>query len=99
MNLKFISSNKYADLLIKENIIDILFGETMHPELLKRCGSILVFLANKNQINKEIIEKIWMSSIVSLFYVIVFNNIYQGKHESIIHLIWKVIIEACHVCL
>lgn len=65
--------------LIEEKIAETIFGEGAHPEILKRAGPVLIFLAQHNCLTEEIVDMVWKSQ--------------QGKHEETVRVVYNMIIE------
>lgn len=51
----------YLTKWIRENkILELsLLGDSVHPELIKRCSEIAVFLCKNNAFSNDMIDKIW----------------------------------------
>jgi ubiquitin carboxyl-terminal hydrolase 34 len=69
-----IDAPKLAQWLRKNNILEQLYGENMHPELVRRCVDIPRFLSSEGELEDKQLDLIWEAS--------------EGKHESICHLIY-----------
>eukprot|EP01127_Copromyxa_protea_P022514 TRINITY_DN8090_c0_g1_i1.p1 TRINITY_DN8090_c0_g1~~TRINITY_DN8090_c0_g1_i1.p1 ORF type:complete len:2714 (-),score=433.50 TRINITY_DN8090_c0_g1_i1:44-7879(-) len=65
--------------LCGENIVEYLFGEQAHPEILKRSHPILCLLAHEGEITPKHLDLIW-AFVTS-----------EGKHESIVHMCWSLL--------
>eukprot|EP01133_Synstelium_polycarpum_P007566 gene7566-8852_t len=63
---------------IKENkLVEQLYGETMHIQLLQKCTDILKFLAEKKAFERKYLDLMW--------------NAAEGKHETIENVIYETI--------
>jgi hypothetical protein len=69
-----IDSPALAQWLRTNNILEQLYGENMHPELVRRCVDIPRFLSSEGMLEDKHLDLIWEAS--------------EGKHESICHLIY-----------
>ena len=70
--------NSFLVSWIRNNdIMDQLYGDNLHPELVKRSIEIPIFLAKENSLTENDIEFIW--------------NAGAHKHEAITHVIYNVI--------
>jgi hypothetical protein len=56
-----------------------MFGDGAHPEILKRAGPVIIFLATNNCITQEMIDMIWASQ--------------KGKHEETVRIVYNLILE------
>ena len=52
--IKWIRDNQILEFLLT--------GESIHPELVKRCADVAVFLCRHNQFPNDLIEKIWATN-------------------------------------
>ena len=73
-----LSSDDLADWMKQNSILEKILNENAHAELIKRTSTILIFLAKKERLTKEIIELLWKSQ--------------QDKHEDIIRVVYDIII-------
>ena len=71
------NSEYLAEWIIKNNILGIILNENAHAELVKRTSYILIFLAKKKLISKDIIELLWKCQ--------------QDKHEDIIRVVYNTV--------
>lgn len=55
-----------ARFLVKDQVLQYLFKEGAHPELLRRLGPLLRFLASKNELTLEFFDELWQCSLVRL---------------------------------
>lgn len=56
---KYISAESLRDWLLEQKVIEIIFGENTHTEIVKRASSILKFLANESSLPAEAIDLVW----------------------------------------
>jgi len=76
-DIKYIDSDYVIQWIKEKKLIEYIFGDTGHPELIKRCRPILRFLAFRDEITEAHLDLMWAASI--------------GKHESIMHEVWEII--------
>jgi len=65
--------------LLDRRLVELIFGENIHVQLVKRAGDILRFMALHGALTDEHVALIWDAT--------------QGKHESVSHAIYSVIVE------
>ena len=73
----FFTSDYLAQWIVQNNILGIILNENAHAELVKRTSNILIFLAKKKVITKDMIELLWKCQ--------------QDKHEDIIRVVYDTI--------
>lgn len=73
-----LTSDDLLSWMMQNNILEKILNENAHAELIKRTSPILIFLAKKDKLTKEIIELLWKSQ--------------QDKHEDIIRVVYEIII-------
>jgi len=73
----WLTSEYLTKWIVQHNILGIILNENTHAELVKRTSHILIFLAKKKAITKEIIELLWKCQ--------------QDKHEDIIRVVYDTI--------
>lgn len=56
---KWLTAESMKNWIIQEKILDIVFGENTHLEIVKRSGCILKFLAKQGAFPAEAVELIW----------------------------------------
>ena len=66
-----------AKWIISNKILEVIFNENVHSELVKKSKNILIFLARKDMVTAEIIELVWKSQI--------------DKHEDIVRAVYDTI--------
>jgi len=67
----------FLEWIQKEKLVECLFGETSHHELMRRAPSVLRLLAFHRLITTAHVDIIWDAAI--------------GKHETIMHQIWELL--------
>lgn len=67
------------DWILNNKVLDIIFGENTHIEIVKRGGSILKFLAKQNALPEDSVELIWRCQ--------------QGKHAEMVRVVYSIIQE------
>jgi hypothetical protein len=62
---KFLTQNAFSEFLIQNEVLEQIFCESPHPELIKRSLTILYLRANyrNNPINDSLVEHIWTCCI------------------------------------
>ncbi|KAJ5078510.1 ubiquitin carboxyl-terminal hydrolase 34 [Anaeramoeba ignava] len=58
-SFEWLNTENLIDWIEEEKIVDLLINERMHPEILKRSGSIFEFLAKYDKLTMNQFEKIW----------------------------------------
>jgi|LauGreDrversion4_2_1035121.scaffolds.fasta_scaffold14831_4 hypothetical protein len=76
---KFITEDILKDWLLQNRVLDIVFGENTHIEIVKRGGCILKFLAKLNSLPEESVDLIWRCQ--------------QGKHAEMVRVVYSIIQE------
>lgn len=74
---KWLSAETLTHWLIEQRVLDIVFGENTHLEIVKRTGSILIFLARQNALPAETVDLIWKCQL--------------GKHEEMVRAVYTII--------
>lgn len=77
--MKWVTGDYLKDWIFQQKIIELIFGENAHIEIIKRCGSILKFLATRQCITKEILTMVWKCQL--------------GKHEEMVRVVFELIKE------
>jgi ubiquitin carboxyl-terminal hydrolase 34 len=67
--------------LKSKGIVEYLYGENLHSELIKRSSDILKFIAVEDEMTKEYIDLLWQASLT--------------KHETICQIVWGTIKSLC----
>eukprot|EP01132_Coremiostelium_polycephalum_P001351 gene1351-1706_t len=73
----FVSPVKIVEWIKENKVIEQLYGETMHIQLLQKCTDILKFLAEQKALERKYLDLIWNAS--------------EGKHETIENVIYETI--------
>eukprot|EP01022_Parablepharisma_sp_SALTPOND_P000568 TRINITY_DN102_c1_g2_i1.p1 TRINITY_DN102_c1_g2~~TRINITY_DN102_c1_g2_i1.p1 ORF type:complete len:1279 (+),score=158.36 TRINITY_DN102_c1_g2_i1:13122-16958(+) len=71
------TSEYLAKWILNNKILDIILGEGVHPELIKRTTHILAFLAKKDMLTNELLDLLWKCQ--------------QDKHEDIVRVVYDTI--------
>lgn len=74
---KWLSAEALKEWLIQQKVLETVFGENTHLEIVKRTGSILKFLARQQALPAETIDLIWKCQ--------------QGKHEEMVRVVYNII--------
>lgn len=74
---KFISVEILKDWILSQRLLDIVFGENTHLEIVKRSGCILKFLAKQSALPAESIDLLWKCQL--------------GKHEEMVRVVYSTI--------
>ena len=77
--LRYITQEKLKNWIIQQQIVEYLFGDETHVELIKRSSVILGFLCQMNGLSNEHLNLIWKST--------------EGKYEDYILAIYDTITE------
>jgi ubiquitin C-terminal hydrolase len=73
-----LSSKQVEDWLIKNNVIEEIFGASFHQDLAGRSDIVLVFMSYKQCLTEQHIDSVWQSS--------------KGAHEAVIRVIHHLIL-------
>lgn len=75
----YLTYDLMADWLKQNKVLEVIFGESSHIEIVKRANVLLCFLAEQNggTLDKKVIEMTW-----------VFQD---GKHEEMVRAIYNLI--------
>ncbi|GAM28546.1 hypothetical protein SAMD00019534_117220 [Acytostelium subglobosum LB1] len=71
------STDKVVNWLRDNRIVEQLYGETMHIQLLQKCSDILKYLAEKKAFQQQYLDLMWSAA--------------EGKHETIENTIYETI--------
>ena len=74
---KFITQETLKDWILSQKVLEIVFGENTHLEIVKRSGCILKFLAKLNALPEESIDLLWKCQ--------------QGKHAEMVRVVYSTI--------
>ena len=78
-NNESLETNILAHWIIDQKILNLIFNENAHAELIKRSSFLLTYLSSENLLTKEMLDSIWKCQ--------------QGKHEDIVRAIYDIIKE------
>ena len=71
------------DLLVqwvrKMQVVELIFGEGLHDQVVRRCVDVLVFLAMRGALDERVLDMVWRASL--------------DKHESVKQAIYTVLID------
>lgn len=82
---QWISTVDLAQWIVQDKMLEYLYSEGVHAELLSRCADVAALLAETNLLTEEHIDIIWKASI--------------GQHESIVTEVYKAIpVIASNMC-
>lgn len=73
-NNESLNANALAHWIIDQKILELIFNENAHAELIKRSSFLLTYLSSESLLTKEMLDFIW--------------NCQQGKHEDIVRAIY-----------
>jgi hypothetical protein len=76
---KYINSESLRDWILKQKVLEIVFGENTHVEIVKRSASVMAFLAKDHALPNEIVDLVWKCQI--------------GKHEDMVRVVYSTIQE------
>jgi len=65
------------DWILSQKLIETVFGENTHLEIVKRSGCILKFLAKMSSLPLEAIDLIWKCQL--------------GKHEEMVRVVYNIV--------
>ena len=93
--MKYVDSKKLLDWFKKLNLIDVIFSETTHPEIIKKSKEIFSWMGlPPSQIGKKELDKIWNFQINKLESVQeavfdVLKNVSQNLPKKSINYLYK----------
>lgn len=76
---KWLKPEMLVEWLRQNRVIELILGELSHVEMIKRVGSLLIFLAKYNSLTDDHLELLWACT--------------QGKHDSMIIATYSTIVE------
>ena len=77
--MKYLNSEIFLKWISENNVVEILLGDSMHVEIIKRCHDILIFMCKRKFMPPDIINHIWKAG--------------EGKHDSLVRVLYEMIIE------
>ena len=77
--MKYLTSEIFLKWISENKIVEILLGDSMHVEIIKRCHDILIFMCKHKYMPSDIINHIWKAG--------------EGKHDSLVRGLYEMIIE------
>lgn len=75
---KYLNANRFVKWVVDNKLFELILGDSIHFEIVKRCSDILKFMAKFDTIPNEIIDLLWSSC--------------EGKHEALVRAIYDTII-------
>ncbi len=76
---KFVSAESLKQWLLDQKVLEIIFGESTHVEIVKRSSSVIIFLAKEGALPNEVVDIVWRFQI--------------GKHEDMVRVVHSTIQE------
>lgn len=76
---KYLNAKIFVKWILDNKILEVIFGDSIHIEIVKRCSDIPKFMAKYESIPLEVIDLLWNSC--------------EGKHEAIVRAIYDIIID------
>ena len=76
---KFINTESLKQWLLDQRVLEIIFGENTHVEIVKRSASVIIFLAKEGALPNEVVDLVWRCQI--------------GKHEDMVRVVYSTIQE------
>jgi hypothetical protein len=76
---KFVSAESLKQWILDQKVLDIIFGENTHVEIVKRSSSLIMFLAKEGALPNEVVDLVWRCQI--------------GKHEDMVRVVYSTIQE------
>lgn len=77
--VKYLTSEIFLKWLCNNKVVEILLGDSMHVEIVKRCHDILIFMCKHKYMPADILNHIWAAG--------------EGKHDSLVRVLYEMIIE------
>ena len=74
---KFITQEIMRDWILSQKLLDIVFGENTHLEIVKRSSCVLKFLAKLGALPVESVDLLWKCQL--------------GKHEEMVRVVYSTI--------
>lgn len=65
----------------QEGLLELLFGDNSHPQIMSRTGPILLFLAKTGNLLVSDLDLVWAAG--------------ENKHESLVHIVYALFAEIC----
>lgn len=78
---KLITDVFFKNWIRQENLLELLFGESSHPQIMSRTGPILLFLAKTGNLLVSDLDLVWAAG--------------ENKHESLVHIVYGLFAEIC----
>jgi ubiquitin carboxyl-terminal hydrolase 9/24 len=74
---KYITAESLKDWILSQKVLEIVFGENTHVEIVKRSSCILKFLAKQGSLPPESVDLLWKCQL--------------GKHEDMVRVVYSTI--------
>lgn len=78
-SMKYLTSEIFLKWLSENQVVEIILGDSMHVEIVKRCHDIIIFMCKHKYMPPGIINHIWQAG--------------EGKHDSLVRVLYEMIIE------
>jgi ubiquitin C-terminal hydrolase len=72
-------SDVLVEWIQQEKVVELIFGEALHDQLVRRCVEVLIFLAMRGQMDSRLLSLMWRASL--------------DKHESVKQAIYGTLVE------
>ena len=76
---KYINADSLKEWILNQKLLEIVFGENTHVEIVKRSSCILKFLAKQGSLPAESVDLLWKCQL--------------GKHEDMVRVVYSTIQE------
>jgi len=76
---KFVNADSLKNWILEQKVLEIIFGENTHVEIVKRSSSVIMFLAKEGSLPNDVVELVWRCQI--------------GKHEDMVRVVYSTIQE------
>jgi ubiquitin carboxyl-terminal hydrolase 9/24 len=76
---RYLTGSTLAEWILEVRLIETIFGENPHIELVKRASEFLGLLAQFGRLTNEHLEMIWSSN--------------QGKHDSLVRVLYQAVLD------
>ena len=78
---KFLTTGALRRYLMSNKVLEVVLGENSHPEIVKRCGPILIFIIKYGQgcFDESCVSIVWRCQ--------------EGKHEEMVRIVYALIQE------
>lgn len=80
---KYLNASRFVKWVLNNKVFELILGDSIHIEIVKRCSDVLKFMAKFDTIPLEIVDLFWSAC--------------EGKHEALVRAIYDTIIEISSV--